>query len=306
MEGQRSTIGADRVIFAIAGRQHGVVSRAQLLASAVGEGAIEGRIAKGALRPIHRGVYAVAGRPPAREGQWLAAVLATGRAALSHWDAAELWGIVAPRVSRETHVSVPRNAKPRARRGIRIHRAALGAEVTERRGITVTAPARTLFDLSPLMPRRRLERALDEAVYLHLLPAGALAASLERNAGRRGSPAFRAALAAHTPGTTRTRSELEERFLALCRSHELPQPLVNTRVAGLEVDFYWPAQALTVETDGYSAHSRQTAFERDHERNVRLRSAGYVVLRFTYRQVTERPGWVAASVRRELEEAQAA
>lgn len=136
--------------------------------------------------------------------------------------------------------------------------------------------------------------------YLHLLPAGALDATLERNAGRTGAPAFRAAIAAHTPGTTRTRSELEERFLALCRSHGLPQPLVNTRVAGLEVDFCWPGAQLIVETDGYAAHSRQAAFERDHERDARLRDADYAVLRFTYRQVTEKPRWVAAKVRREL------
>jgi len=151
-----------------------------------------------------------------------------------------------------------------------------------------------------MLSRRRLERALDEAAYLHLLPAGALAATLKRNAGRTGSPALRTALATHTPGTTRTRSELEERFLALCRRHRLPQPLVNARVADLEVDFYWPAHALVVETDGYASHSRPSRLERDHERDLCLRAADHAVLRFTYRQVTERPGRVAASVRREL------
>ena len=78
--------------------------------------------------------------------------------------------------------------RPGTRRGIRIHRAPLQAEVATRKAITVTTPARTLFDLAPLMTRRRLERSLDEAVYLHLLPAGALTATLERNAGRTGGP----------------------------------------------------------------------------------------------------------------------
>ena len=230
----------------------------------------------------------------------MAAVLACGRSALSHWDAAELWGIVSPRTSRETHVTAPPDAKLRPRHGIRIHRASLHAEATRRMAIPVTTPARTLFDLSPLLPRRRLERAIDEAVYLRLLPAGALAITLERNSGRTGAPALRAALASHTPGTTRTRSELEERFLAVCRSHGLPQPLVNSIVAGLEVDFYWPAHTLIVETDGVAAHSRTTTLERDHERDAHLRDHDYAVLRFTYRQVRERPAWVAASVRREL------
>ncbi|MGI9094964.1 MAG: endonuclease domain-containing protein [Thermoleophilaceae bacterium] len=95
---------------------------------------------------------------------------------------------------------------------------------------------------------------------------------------------------------------LEELFLALCRTHDLPQPLVNTRVAGLEVDFLWPAHRLIVETDGYAAHSRPADFERDHERDARLREAHHKVLRFTYRQMTEKPGWVAGNVRSEVEE----
>ncbi len=171
----------DRIVFGISARQHGVVTRKQLLGSGVGEGAIEGRVAKGALRPVHRGVYAVAGRPLAREGRWLAAVLACEGATLSHWDAAELWSIVPPRTSWRVHVSVLPNDRPTQRHGIRLHRVPLSAEDKSRRhNIPVTAPARTLFDLAPQMPRRRLDRALDEAAYLHLLPTGVLEATLQR------------------------------------------------------------------------------------------------------------------------------
>ena len=300
MRGKGSTIGVDRVIFEITARQHGVATRAQLLAAGVVEGAIERRIARGVLRPLHRGVYAVAGRELGRDGRWLAAVLACGRAALSHRDAAELWAIVPPRTSRVTHVTVPREARLTPREGLRIHRAPLAGEVTKRKGIPVTSPARTLLDLSPSLPRRKLERAIDEATYLHLLQPGALEATLVRNARRTGVRAIRSALASHTPGTTRTRSELEELFLALCRSHGLPQPLVNLRVAGLEVDFCWPAKGLIVETDGHASHQSQRAFERDHERDLILEAAGYRVRRFTYRQVTTNATAVAAAIAREL------
>lgn len=143
----------DRVIVAVAGRQHGVVSRVQLLERGVGRRVIEGRIARGTLCRVHRGVYAVAGRPLRREGQWLAAVLACGDAALSHWDAAELWGIVGPRTSKETYVSVPPSSRARTHGGIRIHRAPLQAETTLKRGITVTTPARALFDLTRCFPQ---------------------------------------------------------------------------------------------------------------------------------------------------------
>ena len=300
MRGKGSTIGVDRVLFEITARQHCVATRAQLLAAGVGEGAIERRIARGVLRPLHRGVYAVAGRELGRDGRWLAAVLACGHAALSHRDAAELWAIVPPRTSRVTHVTVPREARLTPRESLRIHRAPLAGEVTKRKDIPVTSPARTLLDLSPSLPRRKLERAIDEATYPHLLPPAALEDTLARNTGRTGVRALRAALTSHTPGTTRTRSELEERFLALCRRHGLPQPLVNLRVAGLEVDFCWPAQRLIVETDGYAGHQSRRAFERDHGRDLVLKAADYRVHRFTYRQVTTEAPAVAAAIGREL------
>ena len=55
---------------------------------------------------------------------------------------------------------------------------------------------------------------------------------------------LRAILAEHSPGSTRTRTELEERFLALCREHRLPNPEVNAEVEGFEVDFFFPNAKL--------------------------------------------------------------
>ena len=75
-------------------RQHGVVTRGQLLELGFGSEAIEHRIAQGRLHRIWRGVYAV-GRPEiSREARWAAAVLSCGREALlSHRSAAVLWGL---------------------------------------------------------------------------------------------------------------------------------------------------------------------------------------------------------------------
>lgn len=300
MRGQPPTIRADTRALALAGAQHGVLSRAQLLAAGLSDREVEGRVARGALRIVHRGVYAVSGHPITREGRWLAAVLACREGALSHWDAAQLWKILPARTSSYIHVTVAPGTRGRQRPGIRVHRAPIEAETTRHKAIPVTTPARTLFDLAALLPPRRLERALDEAKYLHLLPPGALEDTLVRNARRTGAPALRAVLALHKPGTTRTRTYLEESFLLMCREHGLPQPLVNSLQAGLEVDFCWPEHRLAVETDGGAAHNRPTAVERDYEREAILRDADWRVRRFSYRQVTERPGWVAASVGREL------
>ena len=54
--------------------------------------------------------------------------------------------------------------------------------------------------------------------------------------------------------TTFTRSEAEELFLSLVRQAQLPQPLVNVRRHGYEIDFLWPQCGLAVEIDGFAFH----------------------------------------------------
>src|SRR6266480_651785 len=81
-------------ILALAARQHGLVTRAQLRDAGLSPEAIRHRVRTGRLHRAHRHVFAV-GRPElTREGVWLAAILAGGEgAALSHLCAAALWEI---------------------------------------------------------------------------------------------------------------------------------------------------------------------------------------------------------------------
>src|SRR3954468_16569461 len=92
--GNVATRSTDDHIAELAGRQHGVVARWQLVDLGLGDDAINHRLAVHRLHPIHRGVYAVGHRLTTRPGTWLAAVLAAGPGAvLSHRSAAALWGI---------------------------------------------------------------------------------------------------------------------------------------------------------------------------------------------------------------------
>ncbi len=157
------------------------------------------------------------------------------------------------------HVTVPGEAKTRP--GIRVHRSQtlFPGAVTRRDGIPVTTPSRTLIDLRRLLPQPQFAAALRQAEYLGL----PLDPALEPD---------------------RTRSELEARFLALCRRHRIPQPEVNQAIGRYVVDFLWPGR-LIVELDGYRAHSGQAAFEADRARDVELKALGYDVVRLTWRQV---------------------
>src|SRR3954451_18328618 len=78
-------------IWALARRQHWVVTRAQLLERGLGSRAIRHRLRTGRLHPLRRGVYAVGRADVDSHGRWMAAVLACGPLALlSHESAAAL------------------------------------------------------------------------------------------------------------------------------------------------------------------------------------------------------------------------
>ncbi len=124
MGGFQSIDEIDRAIGALAGRQYGVVSRAQLEALGVSRRRIERRLATGRLLRLHHGVYAVGHRAPRKEAHWLAAVLACGDgAALSHRSAAGLWQIL-DREGKHPDVTTP---SPRRHPGIAAHTTRLTA-----------------------------------------------------------------------------------------------------------------------------------------------------------------------------------
>jgi very-short-patch-repair endonuclease len=107
-------------------------------------------------------------------------------------------------------------------------------------------------------------------------------------------------LAVHRPGSTRTRSELEEMFISLCHDHGFPRPEVNVHIEGYECDFVWREQRLIVETDGAAAHSGERRRVRDLERDAELAAAGWRVIRITYERLLREPQRVADQVGRAL------
>ena len=143
-----------------------------------------------------------------------------------------------------------------------------------------------------------LRRAIAEVDHRGGLKPTAIYAQLGR--GRRGSTALRKAMETQLPELARTFSVLEERFLALVDEAGLPLPEVNARVAGMMVDCVWRKQRLIVELDGHETHVRVAAIETDRQREMRLRRAGYRVIRYTWHQITRQPELVVAELRHEV------
>jgi predicted transcriptional regulator of viral defense system len=291
----------EAAIAELAERQHGVVTLPQLQLVGLSRSAVSRRAAVGRLHRIHRGVYAV-GRPRLEvHGRWMAAVLACGPLALlSHRSAAALWGL--RRDERPgTDVCVP-GPRTHSRTGVQQHCSLTLTErdLTNVDGIPCTTVARTLVDLGDVVSRRGVERAVDQAQVLRVFDLRAIEEALQRAGPRRGAGTLRAVLADYA-GPTLTRSELEERFLAICSNASLPSPVVNAWVSlddgtAYQADFLWREHKLIVETDGRNVHTTRKAFEHDRLRDQRLTLAGYTVVRFTWRQITREPRRVAGAL----------
>lgn len=278
---------ATATLWRLAHDQHGVVTRAQLLALGLESGAVSHRIRSGRLHPVQRGVYAV-GRPElSRHGRWLAAVSSCGPAAvLSHRSAAALHGIAEPPRG-ATEVTVPPSTI-RARPGVRAYRRIVAPdERAQVERIPVTNVERTLLDLAPIVSRDRLEAAINEADKHDLVDPEALRSALDRYAGRRGVAVLRQLLDRRT--FTFTASGLERRFLPLVRAAGLEQPRTRQWLNGFEVDFLWPDLGLVVETDGLRYHRTPAAQARDRLRDQAHTAAGFTTLRFTHAQVRYEP-----------------
>lgn len=296
----------DRAIASIAARQHGVITHAQLLAIGISSSGVRARVAAGRFHPLHRGVYAV-GYPPLRaHGHWAAAVLACGsKAVLSHASAAALWGI---RPSSASLIDVTATGRRgRGRDGIRVHGAdALRAcERTVVEGVPCTTVARTILDLAGFLAGGPLEYAIHRAQTQRVFNREDVIAALEHSPTRRGTAAVRRILGISGSDEDEVKSPLERRFLRLCRSAKLPAPRVNAWIAladggGVEVDFSWPERRLVVEADSRAHHDTDRAFENDPRRDRLLTLAGWRVVRFTHRDLTEHPAAVLSELRRLL------
>jgi very-short-patch-repair endonuclease len=292
--------GGDPAIAALATRQHGVVTTAQLHACGLGRSAIARRVGRGHLHRLHRGVYLVGHRAPSSLGREIAAVLACGEGALlSHQAAASVWGI-RPATSGPVDVTVTARGV-QGRPGVRVHHARRldPRDVRRRFGIPLTAPARTVLDLAPELDQGALERMLAEAQLRHLLATAELESVLDRHPRRPGAGALRRLLEGDGAPAL-TRSEAEERLLALLRAAELPPTAVNARIGRHEVDLLFEPERLVVEMDGFAYHRTRSAFERDRLRDAELQAAGYRVVRVTWRQLVERPEALVARLAQAL------
>lgn len=272
---------------AIAAVQHGLVTRAQTLATGVAPRTLNRAVEAGLLTTVRRGVYRVRGVPCDVWEALAAACLAGAPGTVaSHRAAAGLHrfpGILPGAVE----VSTGRGAK-RALTGVRCHSSVaplLPGDVRMVRNIPTVSPARTIVDLAPVLDARLLARIVDHAGRHAMCSPSEVGAVLARvgGPGRSGTATLRGLIADRVEGD----SELEATWLRRLRRAGLDPPALQHQVVVrrrvLILDLAWPQRGVGVEVDGWEPHGTRSAWDHDHDKANGYAEAGWKVLFVTSR-----------------------
>lgn len=275
-------LAQDRVILA---REHPALENALVRAATAGR----------LVRPLP-GVYA----DPGNAGDLMTRVAAVSRwdpnavirgraaAALSYWPEARVDDI---------EVATPQRHAPRA--GFVFENRRVPTELVQHRGpFAFTAPPLTAIELATLDDTD----AIDIALRRKAADLASLRDALQQTPRRRGN-------------AERWRVLLDSRAEPWSRAERLAHRVyrdagIDGWVGNLKIavpqwatyylDVAFVRQRLACEIDGRETHDDRDAFEADRERQNVLVMAGWTVLRFTWRMLTEDPAYVVWATREAL------
>jgi hypothetical protein len=296
----------DDQIEALATRQHSLVATWQLQNLGATGTEISRLRNSRHWRSVTRRVLAVAGASTSPDQELMAAVLdASPGAVLSHSSAAFLWGAPGWR-PRPANVTRHRGISRRGTLGVTVHEVIdlLPHHVRLIRGIPVTSPARTVFDVAGLEHTARTERLLDWCWSERLLDGRVLERTIDDLAqrGRAGSAVMRELVAIRGGGGyAPPASGLERRFEQVLVERGLPAMRRQVDSGGSEwagrVDFRDAHLPLVVEVHSERYHTALVDQVDDGRRLERLTRAGLEVVIVWDTEVWHEAATVAARVR---------
>jgi very-short-patch-repair endonuclease len=285
----------------LANRQAGAFSRAQVRALGYGENVVTRRLAANEWRSLMpaRGVYVRTATTITWETRVWAALLAVGEpCAIGIATAAAVWQWTPKRIN-DIDLVVPPRRYLRPPQGIRVSRLNLDrTDVTKVAGLPITTRTRTLADCLRFLPIADAVTVLDRAQQVNRVNLKRVAEHLPaRGTGtRQARQLLAAATGEHSPA--------ERLATALLRQAKIGGWRMNHRVelAGrvVVIDIAFVDALVAVEIDGWAYHSDVDAFQRDRQRQNRLVAHGWRVLRFTYRDLVDRPDALVAEIRSAL------
>jgi hypothetical protein len=169
--------------------------------------------------------------------------------------------------------------------------------------IPVTDPTRTVIDCCAVLPEDAAQAVMDDACHKRLTTPGRILARVEDLAerGRNGLALARTLVERRIDGGERIESRLTRKLFSLVKASHLPNPVCLFPVTlpnglTLHPDLSYPALMVAIEADGYEEHGKRLGWQRDKHRDNPLQVLGWIVLRFSWDDVTRRPEYVIATI----------
>lgn len=189
--------------------------------------------------------------------------------------------------------------------GVVVHRSVdlCARDVTDKSGIRVTTPARTLVDAGLRFPETEVQRLADHIISTGLATKSQLIEVRRRvgEHGRNGVVSLDLAIDGLPAGSAGAESGPEVALLRLLSQSGLPSPVLQfpVRVGGRRrrIDVAYPEVLVALEYDGSDVHTRVEGFVEDRRRQNELTAIGWTVLRYTHADLRDRPGAVVAQIR---------
>ena len=271
-----------REVEAIAAQQHGLVTRAQIV-DLLGDWGLQVAVKKHVVARIgtsHSGVYRLTGAATTWEQTLCAATLQTGGFA-SHKSAARLWGMRFLTSAIEVTV-VRRSSQPQE---FTVHESEqLDGWTQSHNNIAVTAPARTLIDLSGVVGIDRLEKALDRSLADNIVTLAEIRDCRDQmvTKGRKRVTALDALIESRGVADERSETDWEIEVLRWIREAGLPEPKAQHWVrqgkSRYRFDFVYLLQKVAVEPDGRD-HLTVSQVRADKQRDSDTAALGWLTLR---------------------------
>lgn len=275
------------------GRQHGVISRQQLVHS-VHERRVDTLVRRGRLVPVERGVYRTIGGATTREQAAMAALLRARPAArLTGPFVLGLFDVDGFSVDDDFEVLT---APGRDLRGVSFsHRSdpCPSDPPATMRGLHITSPATALIDSwrhAEELGERRLHVAYDQMRWRALLDARRVRDRAERLGPE--DPGAVGLLAWLDDGNEAPESEGERLLGALLAGFD-PAPEPQVHVLSYRIDWYWRRYRLGVEYQGDIDHASAAARLADTARFRDLAQAGVAILPVVRGDISDRTHFLA-------------
>ena len=292
-------MGISRRVLDLAVQQGGYVRRDQLVNQGLSPSAIDRRVKEGVITLVTPGVYIVI---PSNDHVDLlrGAVLTLSKAVVSHQSAAHV--LEFPRLpALRPAVVVPSNTTHRFP-GVTVRRCddLVDSDIVEIDGLPVTNIPRTLFDLARLLRFREFD-AIGESLVIAGMMDLEQFELMTRRLARRGKGGSRHArdFLEIRAGSDRQATVLERKGRQVLSNGGLPEPIPQFPIPWAthrRFDDAYPDGKIAIEWDSRAWHEQRAAMAADRRRDREAAAHGWVVLRFTWDEITKKPHEIVTAV----------